>query len=155
MGKNRGNGSCQATTSRDRLKFISTRRDSSVTAPTLTVGQVLDGTAQENTSVGKMSRTAPNPPRWCGKHSCLQNWESTQTWARLSRLVTTKKLLPSYKLFLLWVPAGKTGRRWWSWWSERSNFILQKLSITGRGEITGWSHSTRLNRVSLRLYTLP
>lgn len=58
MGKNRGNGSCQATTSRDRLKFISTRRDSSVTAPTLTVGQVLDGTAQENTSVGKMSRTA-------------------------------------------------------------------------------------------------
>lgn len=84
---------------------------------------------------------APNFPRQCGKHPCLQNWESTRTWARPYRAVATKKLLPSYKLFLLWVPAGKTGRRWWSWWSHRSNLILQKLSITRRGEITGCAHT--------------
>lgn len=97
-------------------------------APTVTVGQALAGIAQENTSVGRMNVT-PNSPEWCGKRSCSQNWEMTRTRARLYRRVAAKKRLPSYKLFLLWVPAGKTEGRWWSWWSTDQTLYYRRFLL--------------------------
>lgn len=76
-----------------------------------------------NASLG--NSPVANSPRWCGKGRCLQKRVS-------SPLRASWKRLPSYKLFLLWVPAGKTGRKRWSWRANQSNLVSQTFNYSQR-----------------------